>query len=87
MAFEAQIQKDPQSKSNGNTWRIMGRLLQDNDQDQKAVACFLNCLKFDETNLDTLLALGISCTNILDEVKGMNFLKSWLINNKNYAGL
>lgn len=38
-------------------------------------------------NLDTLLALGISCTNILDEVKAMDFLCQWMRNNKNYESL
>ena len=48
---------------------------------------FQNALKFDDKNLDTLLALGISCTNILDEIKAMNFLKMWILNNKAYEGL
>ena len=38
-------------------------------------------------NLDTLLSLGISCTNILDEVKAMNFLSIWMKNNKLYQSL
>ena len=38
-------------------------------------------------NLDTLLALGISCTNILDEVKAMDFLEQWMRNNKLYQHL
>ncbi len=38
-------------------------------------------------NLDTLLALGISCTNILDEVKAMDFLSQWMKNNKLYQPL
>ena len=65
----------------------MGRLHQENDIDNKAVTCLLNSLKFDEKNLDTLLQLGISCTNILDEVKAMNFLKLWILNNPKYAHL
>ena len=36
-----------------------------------------NALKKDNKNPDTFLALGVSCTNILDEVKAMNFLKHW----------
>ena len=41
--------------------------------------CFIvkNALKKDNKNPDTFLALGVSCTNILDEVKAMNFLKHW----------
>jgi peroxin-5 len=47
----------------------------------------LNALKLEPTNLDTLLALGVSCTNTLDEVKAMNFLKNWMINNPKYQTL
>jgi peroxin-5 len=51
------------------------------------VSCFLNALKNEPNNLDTLLALGISCTNILDEVKAMNFLKQWMMKNPKYNSL
>lgn len=34
-----------------------------------------------------MLSLGISCTNILDEVKAMNFLKKWIILNPKYKHL
>jgi len=44
-------------------------------------------LKLEPENLDTLLALGISCTNILDEVKAMDFLEQWMKNNKAYQPL
>ena len=65
----------------------MGRLHQENDQDQRAVSSFLNALKYEPDNLDILLALGISCTNILDEVKAMGFLKQWLIKNPKYQSI
>jgi peroxin-5 len=51
------------------------------------VSCFLNALQSDPNNLDTLLALGISCTNILDEVQAMNYLKKWLMRNPKYQSL
>jgi peroxin-5 len=31
--------------------------------------------------------LGISCTNILDEMKAMNYLKKWIILNPKYKHL
>ena len=68
----------------GDTWRVLGRILQENDQDQKSIPCFTNCLKYNPDNLDTLLSLGISCTNILDEVKAMNYLKKWIMLNPKY---
>ncbi|EGR28043.1 hypothetical protein IMG5_184450 [Ichthyophthirius multifiliis] len=79
LALEAHIQKSDKNQNNSNAWRIMGRLHQENDNDQKAVACLLNALKTDNNNPDVFLALGVSCTNILDEVKAMNFLKQWYI--------
>lgn len=33
------------------------------------------------------MCLGVSCTNILDEVKAMNYLKHWMINNPKYQQL
>ena len=44
-------------------------------------------MKLEPDNLDALLALGISCTNILDEVKAMDFLCKWMKNNKLYQAL
>jgi peroxin-5 len=44
----------------------------------------MNCLKNNPQNLDCLLSLGVSCTNILDEVKAMNFLKRWIMFNPKY---
>ena len=81
LALEAHLQKNMQD---GDTWRVLGRILQENDQDQKSIPCFTNCLKYNPDNLDTHLSLGISCTNILDEVKAMNYLKKWIMLNPKY---
>eukprot|EP01016_Furgasonia_blochmanni_P050659 TRINITY_DN785_c0_g8_i1.p1 TRINITY_DN785_c0_g8~~TRINITY_DN785_c0_g8_i1.p1 ORF type:complete len:741 (-),score=247.46 TRINITY_DN785_c0_g8_i1:79-1968(-) len=82
MALEAHLQ---QNDKDPVTWRILGKLHQENDQDQRAVPCLLKSFQLDPSNLDTLLTLGVSCTNILDEVKAMNFIKIWLLSNPNYA--
>lgn len=45
------------------------------------MACLLNALEHcanEDQQKDTLYNLGISCTNILDEVKAMNYLAQWL---------
>ena len=47
----------------------------------------MNSVKYNPQNLDSLLSLGVSCTNILDEVKAMNFLKKWIILNPKYKHL
>lgn len=49
-----------------------------------SIPCFTNCLKYNPTNLDCLLSLGVSCTNVLDEVKAMNYLKRWIMLNPKY---
>lgn len=66
---------------------MLGRILQENDQDQKSITCFMNSINHNPENLDSLLSLGISCTNVLDEVKAMNFLKKWIILNPKYKHL
>lgn len=63
LALEAHLEKNMQD---GESWRILGRILQENDQDQKSIPCFTNCLKYSPNNLDCLLSLGVSCTNVLD---------------------
>ena len=42
LALEAHLQKNLED---GDSWRILGRILQENDQDQKSIPCFLTCLK------------------------------------------
>ena len=56
----------------------MGTLQQEYISDQKAVTCVLKALQYDNKNLDTLLALGISCKNIQDETRAMVYLKQWM---------
>lgn len=84
LALQAYTQEQPEDSEG---WRILGRILQENDQDQKSITCFMNSIKFNPENLDSLLSLGVSCTNILDEVKAMNFLKKWIILNPKYKAL
>jgi len=84
LALESHLQQHPEDS---NSWRVLGKMHMDNDQDRPAVRCFLNSVNLDPKNLDNLLALGISCTNILDEVQAMNHLKHWMMNNPKYANI
>jgi len=84
LALEAHLQKNP---SDANSWRVLGKIHMDNDQDRPAVRCFLNSININGKNLDTLFALGVSCTNIFDEVQAMNHLKHWMMNNPKYQDL
>jgi peroxin-5 len=47
----------------------------------------MNCLKTNPQNLDCLLSLGVSCTNTLDEVRAMSYLKQWLLFNPKYKSI
>lgn len=44
-------------------------------------------MQIDPKDLDTLLALGVSCTNILDEIHAMNHMKNWMLNNEKYKDI
>lgn len=44
-------------------------------------------MQIDDKDLDTLLVLGVSCTNILDEVQAMNHLKNWMLINQKYKNI
>lgn len=59
-------------------WHLLGKLHQENDDDNKAVQCLLKAHEKDPLNLDVLLSLGVSCTNNLDETQAMTYLKIWL---------
>ena len=84
LALEAHLQRHP---DDGNSWRVLGKLLIDNDEDSPAIKCFLNSVRIDGSNLDSLLTLGISSANILDEVQAMNYLRQWMMNNTKFQSI
>jgi len=84
LALEAEVQRHP---DNSEAWRLLGQLHAENDDDGKAIAALLRCYEIDPYNLDSLLALGVSCTNELEEQKALEHLQSWLQNNPEYMGI
>ncbi len=84
LALEAHLSQHPKDRQG---WLILGRIMQDQDQEQLACSCLLKAFHLDPTHLETLKLLSISCTNVLDDVKSLNFLKLWMLNNKLYAHL
>lgn len=87
LIIEAHLQKNV---NDYKAWRSLGILLQDMDQDQKSVSCLLNALRYNPNDKDTYLQLGVSCTNIFDEIHALSFLEKWLHNNpfyKNYVDI
>lgn len=81
LVLEAHLQKNPQDF---RAWRALGMLYQELDQDQNSVSCLLNAVKYNPTDKDTYLQLGVSCANIFDEIHAMSFIEKWLENNPYY---
>merc|ERR1719446_206381 len=64
LALEAEVQKNPDSSEG---WRMLGQLYAELDQDVEAIRCLRRGHEVDPYNLESLLALGVSCTNELDQ--------------------
>lgn len=56
----------------------MGQLFQENDQDEHAILSFRAAHEADPYDLDSLLCLGVSCTNELDDREACKHLQDWL---------
>lgn len=84
LVLEAHLQKHPED---ARAWRTLGMTFQDLDQDRLSVSCFLNALKNAPNDSATYLQLGVSCTNMFDEIHAMSFLEKWLQTSPVYSGL
>ena len=65
----------------------MGQLYQENDEDEYAIIAFKRAYDIDPYDLDSLLCLGISCTNELAQGEAISHLKNWIKYNPNYMEL
>ncbi|KAJ8433013.1 hypothetical protein Cgig2_010989 [Carnegiea gigantea] len=61
LALEAEVLKNP---DNAEGWRLLGVAHAENDDDQQAIASMMRAQEVDPTNLEVLLALGVSHTNV-----------------------
>lgn len=84
LALEAHLQASPEDYF---CWRILGKIMQDQDQEQRACACLLRAHRLRPADRETLKLLGVSCSNVLDDVKALNFLKLWMLADERYAPL
>jgi cytochrome c-type biogenesis protein CcmH/NrfG len=75
LCLEAEVQENT---TNAEAWRILGQLYQENDMDEFAMIAFKNANEADPYDLDSLLCLGISCTNELDEKEAQRCFQNWL---------
>lgn len=59
-------------------WRALGQAHAERDDDEQAIAALLMANQMDPTDSDTLLELGVSCTNELNRKQAYTFLMTWL---------
>lgn len=72
LCLEAEVSRSPE---NSEAWALLGKLHQQNDEDERAIAAMQKGLSIDPYNLELLMSLGISCTNEYDSEKALNYLK------------
>ncbi|XP_019185113.1 PREDICTED: peroxisome biogenesis protein 5 [Ipomoea nil] len=84
LALEAEVLKNPE---NAEGWRLLGIAHAENDDDQQAIAAMMRAHEADSTNLEVLLALGVSHTNELEQAAALKYLYSWLRHHPKYGSI
>ncbi|CAK7323911.1 unnamed protein product [Dovyalis caffra] len=84
LALEAEVLKNP---DNAEGWRLLGIAHAENDDDQQAIAAMMRAHEADPTNLEVLLALGVSHTNELEQAAALKYLYGWLRHHQKYGTL
>ncbi|EPS66664.1 peroxisomal targeting signal 1 receptor [Genlisea aurea] len=84
LAFEAEVLKNP---DNSEGWRLLGVTHAENDDDQQAIAAMMKAHEADPTNLEVLLALGVSYTNELEQASALKYMHSWLRHHPKYGSI
>nr|DAD29004.1 TPA_asm: hypothetical protein HUJ06_030472 [Nelumbo nucifera] len=84
LALEAEVLKNP---DNAEGWRLLGIAHAENDDDQQAIASMMRAQEVDPTNLEVLLALGVSHTNELEQGEALKYLYRWLQHHPKYGTL
>ncbi|XP_011000400.1 PREDICTED: peroxisome biogenesis protein 5 [Populus euphratica] len=84
LALEAEVLKNP---DNAEGWRLLGIAHAENDDDQQAIAAMMRAHEAGPTNLEVLLALGVSHTNELEQAAALKYLYGWLRHHPKYGTL
>ena len=84
LCLEAEVQKN---KENAEGWRILGSLYQENDQDNFAIVALKNAHQADPYDLESLISLGISSTNELEQREALMHLTNWLRYHPDFCNL
>ena len=81
LALEAELQNNAE---NAEAWRQLGQLHIEMDQDDEAIGCLLKAYELDPFDLESLIYLGSSCSNIYSKLEGMQHLLNWVKYNPQY---
>ncbi|XP_024394848.1 peroxisome biogenesis protein 5 isoform X2 [Physcomitrium patens] len=84
LALEAEVLKNP---DNAEGWRLLGITHAENDDDRQAIASMVKARDADPSNLEVLLALGVSHTNELEQDEALRYLRGWLQHHPKYGAL
>ncbi|XP_052207831.1 peroxisome biogenesis protein 5 isoform X2 [Diospyros lotus] len=84
LALEAEVLKNP---DNAEAWRLLGIAHAENDDDEQAIAAMMRAQEVEPTNLEVLLALGVSHTNELEQAAALKYLYGWLHHHPKYGNL
>ncbi|CAD7935987.1 unnamed protein product [Amoebophrya sp. A120] len=82
--LEIEVQRNADSSEG---WCLLGQLYANLDQDIEAIKCLVKGHEADPYNLDSLLQLGVSCTNELDQVEALRYLYKWVESHEDYGHL
>ena len=85
LCFESTLRNiDPE---HADAWRMLGKCHTENDEDGRAIACWIRSLERDPFSPETLLALGVAYVNELDHERAVETLRGWVANHPLYAGM
>ena len=73
--LESILQNKPNDQ---DIWMLLGKIYQDNDEENQARDCLLKAVNIDTNNLSTLLSLGISLANTSDDFRALKCLSRWI---------
>eukprot|EP00271_Cylindrocystis_brebissonii_P003305 TRINITY_DN1411_c0_g1_i3.p1 TRINITY_DN1411_c0_g1~~TRINITY_DN1411_c0_g1_i3.p1 ORF type:complete len:809 (+),score=186.04 TRINITY_DN1411_c0_g1_i3:731-3157(+) len=82
LALEAEVLKNP---DHAEAWRLLGIAHAENDDDRQAISAMVRARDADPTNLEVLLALGVSHTNELEQTEALSYLRGWLQHHPKYG--